>query len=577
VLLVDFDLEAPGLDTIPDFASDHDTPGVVDYLSHYIRTGTAPSVRDYIYRTSQARINRGEVWIMRSGRRDEQYGVRLAEINWRRLYEEMDGFLLLDDLKRQWEEVIAPDYVLIDSRTGHTEVSGICTRQLPDANVLLFIPNHQNLSGLEQVVRAIRAEGRKPDGRSIQTLFVPSNVPDLDDDEEILERLLSQFSERLNYHQPDAVIHRYDSLSLLNQSVFVVDRPTSRLAKEYKTLAGAIVEKNLDDREGALRFLRAAQRSRRNAAQLGTLEDKMQYVRKRHAQDADVLFEVSKLLRRYGKGKDAIVTLDQVSSIAKDRSHPLRPRVLLERAEGNALAGARNEALADVMEVLETPGLDPIRVRRAIAILSRFDLNRLRILANMPALRSLDLGGKLQFISELGYTREGQFAAAEILLPSLPTAGALYPVIRSELSLCLIGLRRFREAVSLFGDPRPPPEELDVASAFNMSIAEWGLLGSPPADMFHRVIELDASEESDEETANYEQCLALSHYALGHRDAARQRLYRAQERLTARMVPEFSCWRYLRVIPEQLHEDLREMDNAFDEHGRQPPFFRSTT
>ena len=53
---------------------------------------------------------------------------------------------------------LKPDYVLIDSRTSHTEVGGICTRQLPDTVVVLLIPNEQNLDGVSSVVDAIRAE-----------------------------------------------------------------------------------------------------------------------------------------------------------------------------------------------------------------------------------------------------------------------------------------------------------------------------------------------------------------------------------------------------------------------------------
>ena len=80
------------------------------------------------------------------------------------LYEKRDGYLLFEDLKAQWEQAINPDYVLIDSRTGHTDTGGICTRQLPDAVAILFFPNEQNLRGLTKVVKDIRAEG----GRTAQ-------------------------------------------------------------------------------------------------------------------------------------------------------------------------------------------------------------------------------------------------------------------------------------------------------------------------------------------------------------------------------------------------------------------------
>ncbi len=49
VLLVDFDLEAPGLDTFDVLKPDHPTPGIVDYVTSYRRTGTAPAVSEFIY------------------------------------------------------------------------------------------------------------------------------------------------------------------------------------------------------------------------------------------------------------------------------------------------------------------------------------------------------------------------------------------------------------------------------------------------------------------------------------------------------------------------------------------------
>jgi len=56
---------------------------------------------------------------------------------------------------------LAPDYVLIDSRTGHSDVSGICTRQLPDSVVILFFPTDQNLRGLPKVVDDVRSEKKR--------------------------------------------------------------------------------------------------------------------------------------------------------------------------------------------------------------------------------------------------------------------------------------------------------------------------------------------------------------------------------------------------------------------------------
>ncbi len=78
------------------------------------------------------------------------------------MYENQHGYLFFEDTKLQWEESIKPDYVLIDSRTGHTDVGGICTRQFADAVVLMFAPNKQNLGSASRMfaMRSVRKKKR---------------------------------------------------------------------------------------------------------------------------------------------------------------------------------------------------------------------------------------------------------------------------------------------------------------------------------------------------------------------------------------------------------------------------------
>jgi MinD-like ATPase involved in chromosome partitioning or flagellar assembly len=280
VLLVDFDLEAPGLETfdrlrpapvpprrlhrevkglaVLEFREAYTAPshpGLVEYVTEYLRTNRAPEVRDYIYSAGPVGKKGGQIWVMPAGRRDAEYQAALARIDWLKLYREQDGFLLFEDTKAQWEQEYKPDYVLIDSRTGHTDVEGICTRQLADAVVVLFFPNEQNLVGLQDVCRRIRGEAESGLMKPIRLHFVMSNVPDLDDEDRILRRSLKMFDEELDISGLDAVIHRYESVMLFNQAIFVLDRPKSRLAHEYRRLVRRLIAYNPADRDGALLFL----------------------------------------------------------------------------------------------------------------------------------------------------------------------------------------------------------------------------------------------------------------------------------------------------------------------------------
>ena len=158
VLVVDFDLEAPGLDTFKILHSETQVPGIVDFVSEYIASGKAPEVAHFVSKSPRIGDKGGELWTMPSGAHNKSYATNFSQIDWGALYEQHDGYLLFEDLKEQWKQAIKPDYVLIDSRTGHTDTGGICTRQLPDAVAILFFPNEQNLRGLTKVVQDIRAE-----------------------------------------------------------------------------------------------------------------------------------------------------------------------------------------------------------------------------------------------------------------------------------------------------------------------------------------------------------------------------------------------------------------------------------
>ena len=231
VLIVDFDLEAPGLRTFVDLESTSESGGIVDYVQNFLFKGHAPSVMEYVSPTAFS----DRLLLLDTGLQDRNYPSRMNHLNWSKLYEEQDGYLLFEDLKAQWEQKLVADYVLMDSRSGYTDTSGICTRHLPDAVALFFYPNSQNLTGLKQIVAGIQNEAKTIRQKHIQMHFVMSNVPFLDDEEEILSEVRNEFKDQFEIGDIHT-IHRYESPLHLNQSVYTIDRPKSRLAREYREL-----------------------------------------------------------------------------------------------------------------------------------------------------------------------------------------------------------------------------------------------------------------------------------------------------------------------------------------------------
>lgn len=84
-----------------------------------------------------------------------EYERALASFSWSDFLDRYAGGGMISAL-RNWASRHY-DLVLIDSRTGLADVAGICTMQLPDAVVLAFVLNRQNIEGAARVAGAIRS------------------------------------------------------------------------------------------------------------------------------------------------------------------------------------------------------------------------------------------------------------------------------------------------------------------------------------------------------------------------------------------------------------------------------------
>jgi MinD-like ATPase involved in chromosome partitioning or flagellar assembly/thioredoxin-like negative regulator of GroEL len=565
VLLVDFDLEAPGIDTYPLPKPQEPPAGLVEFVSDYVSTGESPDASKYIYECPNVGRKGGRLWVMPSGRQDETYARRLSEIDWHSLYADQNGYLLFEDLKEQWRQILAPEYILVDSRTGHSDVSGICTRQLPHTVVALFFPTDQNLRGLPKIVDDIRAEQNGAAPRTINLLFVMSNVPDLDDEDQILEHRITLFANTLHYEQLTAVIHRYDNLALLNQVVFTADRPRSRLAREYRALTDRVIEQNLRDREGALTFLRAlGRRSARGASRMSRtdVEKRLSSIRQTHDTDGEILQRLADLRMNEGRYEDAGALWTRLVELKA-----ATPYVLLRRAEARTRTAEPRGALDDVQAVLDSRDAADYEIVRALNLLSSLAPERLRSVASAPAIQNLEADRKFWVARQLA-ADEGLEAARDILrqlLTEPPADGK--DAVRVELILTLMGLGEVEDAKKLLSESAE--QDASVQGAFNYAMAVWASEGSIPERLFRRVIELD----EDNGTANYSQCLAVAFGAVGNLDDAYQRLNQARQRLAAQPELTFSCWRYQTVSADDFLDDLEEVRQFIEHRSVRPMFF----
>jgi MinD-like ATPase involved in chromosome partitioning or flagellar assembly/tetratricopeptide (TPR) repeat protein len=178
VLVVDWDLEAPGLHHyFKPFLTDpmlKSSLGLVDMLTDYWDS-LAVDTRDARVNIQQERekwiathldlyqyavtLNLprkegvGDIVFVPAGRQTPAYASKVGNFDWDAFYSEAGGKGLLDAFK---EKVITEfDYVLIDSRTGVSDTSGICTVHLPDELVLCFTYNNQNVIGARGIANTV--------------------------------------------------------------------------------------------------------------------------------------------------------------------------------------------------------------------------------------------------------------------------------------------------------------------------------------------------------------------------------------------------------------------------------------
>ena len=173
VLIIDWDLEAPGIEKF--FTQwlrgdRRSTPGLIEL----IRSTTGPIVMDWRACLIHAALPKSApIAILHAGRDENSalYSENLRAINWDRLFETRRLGNVLEDLRNEWRAEY--DFVLIDSRTGVTDIGGICTIFMPDILVCLFTATEQSLGGVRDVMRRARdAHARLPVDRR-RLLVVP--------------------------------------------------------------------------------------------------------------------------------------------------------------------------------------------------------------------------------------------------------------------------------------------------------------------------------------------------------------------------------------------------------------------
>ncbi len=220
VLMIDFDLEAPGLEQF--FEINHTRirrhQGLLDLLLNYKHAMSVAADDDeeeqpfrrlqenFILQVYGELPSGGRLDLLPAGQRGDgeqlaRYAFHLRTFDWQDFYFNWAGETFFEWLRKSLGELY--DAVLVDSRTGVTEMGGICAYQLADVVVMFCASNHQNLNGTFNVAQNFsspRVQSRRQD-RPLQVVIVPARVEQRDNN--LLQVFRQRFEEAFEQYIPD--------------------------------------------------------------------------------------------------------------------------------------------------------------------------------------------------------------------------------------------------------------------------------------------------------------------------------------------------------------------------------------
>lgn len=205
VLIADWDLESPGLHKFfKPFISPaiSDQPGIVDFIRLYewkakelaeriaaagVSEGAGKRARpdaiaeltenlvgqvgQYVVPIKWSFPEMGAIDFLAPGKQaNGVYANALSALDWDTLYDDLGGAGFFDALRAQLKD--SYDYVLIDSRTGLSDIADICTLHLPDIVVDCFTLSAQGMEGGARIAGQIQRNRE----RDITILPVPMRI-----------------------------------------------------------------------------------------------------------------------------------------------------------------------------------------------------------------------------------------------------------------------------------------------------------------------------------------------------------------------------------------------------------------
>lgn len=224
ILLIDWDLEAPGLYAYLGLGEENGKKGVLDLFYDYqekydeaVSEGKSLSeensipVFDEQYIQSIRRNKKGgKIDIIGAGKgyisNKGEYRKRLGKFNWSNFYEKTDNKIYIDILRKKLKE-LEYDYVFIDTRTGYSLYNDMNIMYIPDVSVVVISPNKQSFDGAKEIIDSINNFSYKKTHTSVIPILSRLDKNVRANPQQVEDNFVKEFSSVFNIFEEEGRIH----------------------------------------------------------------------------------------------------------------------------------------------------------------------------------------------------------------------------------------------------------------------------------------------------------------------------------------------------------------------------------
>ena len=203
IVVIDADLDAPGVGMLlaVDQYGGTSPWGLADYLLEK-KMGQF-QIRDYIHVCAREAVTgNGKISVIPAGTVDENYPGKIARIDLEPSEDAIPEHPLINlllDIKDQ----VHPDWILIDARSGLSEIAGLLISGIAHLYVILGTPSDQSWNGIHLIIERIGMDRIREGRMQSDCILVQGMVP------ESLKVAKNSIAEFTNYAEDEFVDYYY--------------------------------------------------------------------------------------------------------------------------------------------------------------------------------------------------------------------------------------------------------------------------------------------------------------------------------------------------------------------------------